>query len=46
MKTLKPIKKKLSKENRKESVNNSPKPLRNFFYFVVIYLDKEYYYDS
>ena len=42
MKTLKPIKNKLSKENRKESVNDSLNLLRDFFNVVVIYLDKEY----
>ena len=46
MKTLKPVKWKLSKENRKESDNDSQKLLRAFFNFVVIFLDKEYYYES
>ena len=45
MKNLNPIKKKLSKEDRKISVQDSSKLLAEFFYGVVIELDEEYTYD-
>ena len=40
-----PIKKKLSKKNRKVSVQDSSKLLAEFFNGVVIELDEEYEYD-
>ena len=42
MTTLNPIKKKLSKENKKLSVQDPSKLLAEFFNGVVIKLDKEY----
>ena len=46
MTTLNPIKKKLSKANRKISIQDSSKLLAEFFNGVVIELDEEYKYDS
>ena len=46
MKNLNPIKKKLSKENRKISVQGPSKLLAEYFNGVVIKLDEEYEYDS
>ena len=46
MTNLNPIKKKLSKENRKVSVQDPSKLLAEFFYGVVIKLDEEYAYDA
>ena len=46
MKNLNPIKKKLSKEDRKISVQEPPKLLAEFFNGVVIELNEEYAYDS
>ena len=46
MKNLNPIKKKLSKEDRKISVQEPSKLLAEFFNGVVIELNKEYAYDS
>ena len=43
---LNPIKKKLTKENRKVSVQDPSKLLAEFFNCDVIKLDKEYSYDS
>ena len=45
MKNLNPIKKKLSKEDRKISAQEPSKLLAEFFNGVVIELDKEYSYD-
>ena len=45
MKNPKQIKKKLSKEDRKISVQDPSKLLAEFFNGVVIELDKEYAYD-
>lgn len=45
MKNLNPIKKKLSKEDRKISVQDPSKLLAEFFNSVVIELDEEYSYD-
>ena len=42
MTNLKPIKKKLSKINRKESVQESSKLLAEFFSGIVIRLEEEY----
>ena len=46
MTNLNPIKKKLSKENRKVSVQDLSKLLAEFFNGVVINLDEEYAYDA
>ena len=46
MKNLNLIKKKLSKEDKKISVQDSSKLLAEFFYGVVIKLDEAYAYDS
>ena len=46
MKNLNPIKKKLSKEGRKISVQEPSKLLAEFFNGVVIELNEEYAYDS
>ncbi len=46
MKNLNLIKKKLSKEDRKISVQDPPKLLAEFFNGVVIKLDEAYLYDS
>ena len=46
MKNLNPIKKKLSKEDRKISVQDPSKLLAEFFNCVVIELDEEYVYDK
>ena len=46
MTNLNPIKKKLSKENRKVSVQDPSKLLAEFFNGVVIKLDEEYVYES
>ena len=46
MKNLNPIKKKLSKEDRKISVQNPSKLLAEYFNDVVIKLDEAYEYDS
>ena len=46
MKNLNIIKKKISKEDRKISVQDSSKLLAEFFNGVVIKLDKQYVYDS
>ena len=46
MKNLNPIKKKLSKEDRKISVQEPSKLLAEFFNDVVIELNEEYAYDS
>ena len=46
MKNLNPIKKKLSKEDRKISVQEPSKLLAEFFNGVVIDLNEEYAYDS
>ena len=46
MKNLNPIKKKLSKEDRKISVQNPSKLLAEFFNGVLIELNEEYAYDS
>ena len=46
MKNLKSIKEKLSKEDRKGSVQDSSELLADFFNGVVIELDEEYRYDS
>ena len=45
MTNLNPIKNKLSKVNRKVSVQDSSKLLAEFFNDVVINLDEEYIYD-
>tara|TARA_Y100000813_G_C23906670_1_gene232283 strand:- start:185 stop:322 length:138 start_codon:yes stop_codon:yes gene_type:complete len=45
MTNLNPIKKKLSKEDRKVSLQNSSKQLAEFFYGVVIKLDEKNIYD-
>ena len=45
MTNLNLIKKKLTKENRKASVQDSSKLLAEFFSGVVIKLDEEYIYD-
>ena len=45
MTNLNPIKKKLAKENRKVSVQDTSKLLSKFFSGVVIKLDEEYIYD-
>ena len=45
MKNLNPIKKKLSKEDRKISVQDPSRLLAEFFNGVVTKLDKEYAYD-
>ena len=45
MKNLNPIKKKLSKEDRKISVQDPSKLLAEFFNGFVIELDEEYAYD-
>ena len=45
MTNLNPIKKKLSKENRKVSVQDISKLLAEIFSGVVIKLDEEYIYD-
>ena len=45
MTSLNPIKKKLSKKNRKVSVKDSSKLLAEFFSGVVISLDEEYNYE-
>ena len=45
MTNLNPIKKKLSKEDRKISIEDSSKLLAEFFNGVVINLDDEYIYD-
>jgi len=46
MTNLNPIKKKLSKVNRKISMQDPSKLLAEFFNGVVIELDEEYEYDS
>tara|TARA_B100001093_G_scaffold454819_1_gene464478 strand:+ start:1050 stop:1190 length:141 start_codon:yes stop_codon:yes gene_type:complete len=46
MKNINPIKKKLSKDNKKISVQNPSMLLAEFFNGVVIELDEEYSYDS
>ena len=46
MTTLNPIKKKISKDNRKISFQDPSKLLAEFFNVVVIELDEEYKYDS
>ena len=46
MTNLNPIKKKLSKADRKVSVQDSSKLLAEFFNGVVIEIDQEYKYDS
>ena len=46
MKNLNPIKKKLSKEDRKISAQEPSKLLAEFFNGVVIELNEEYAYDS
>jgi hypothetical protein len=46
MTNLNPINKKLSKEDRKLSVQEPSKLLAEFFNGVVIKLDEEYKYDS
>ena len=46
MKNLNLIKKKLSKEDRKISVQNQSKLLAEFFNGVVIKIDEAYTYDS
>ena len=46
MKNLNPIKKKLSKKDRKISVQEPSKLLAEFFNGVVIELNEEYAYDS
>ena len=46
MNNLNPIKKKLSKVDRKISIQDSSKLLAEFFNGVVIKLDEEYGYDS
>ena len=46
MKSLNPIKKKLSQEDRKISVKDPSKLLADFFNGVVIQLEEEYVYDS
>ena len=46
MKNLNLIKKKLSKEDRKISVQDPSKLLAEFFYGVVIKLDEAYVYES
>ena len=46
MNNLNPIKKKLSKLDRKVSVQDPSKLLAEFFNGVVIELDEEYEYDS
>ena len=43
---LNPIKKKLSKEDRKVSIKDSSKLLAEFIIGVVIELDEDYSYDS
>ena len=43
---LNPIKKKLSKEDRKITIKDPSKLLADFFNGVVIELDEEYEYDS
>ena len=45
MKNLNPIKKKLSKEDRKISIPDPSKLLAEFFNGIVIELDEEYAYD-
>ena len=46
MTNLNPIKKKLSKSNRKISIQDASKLLAEFFNGVVIELDEEYKHDS
>ncbi len=46
MKNLNPIKKKLCKEDRKISVQDTSKLLAEFFNGVVIKIDEAYAYDS
>ena len=46
MKNLNSIKKKISKEDRKVSVNNSSKLLAEFFKGVVIQINEECSYES
>ena len=46
MKNINPIKNKISKEDRKVSVNDSLKLLAEFFNGVVIQDDEEYLYES
>ena len=46
MTTFNPIKKKLSKVNKKISIQDPSKLLAEFFNGVVIELDEEYKYDS
>ena len=46
MTNLNPIKKKLSKEDRKVSVQDPSRLLAEFFNGVVVELDEEYAYDS
>jgi len=46
MTNLNPIKKKLSKADRKISIQEPSKLLAEFFYGVVIELDEEYKHDS
>ena len=46
MTNLNPIKKKLSKADRKISIQDSSRLLAEFFNGIVIELDEEYKYDS
>ncbi len=46
MTNLNPIKKKLSKQDRKITIKDPSKLLADFFNGVVIELDEEYKYDS
>ena len=46
MTNLNPIKKRLAKENRRVSVQDTSKLLAEFFNGVVIKLDEEYEYDA
>ena len=46
MKNLNPIKKKLSKKDKKISVKDPSNLLAEFFNGIVIELDEEYVYDS
>ena len=46
MKRTNPIKKKISQESRKISVNDSLKILAEFFNGVIIEIDEEYKYES
>ena len=46
MTNLNPIKKRLSKENRKITIQDTSKLIAEFFNGVVIELDEDYKYDS